>query len=209
MANQPASAEIVLQPGVYRLNNHHIATSTPFGNLSQEQVFGLAQRGAVLTFSFDHPSTEVKFHLRQQSDEHYSLRVFGTAWGTWIRRNSSVAAFSAPAQIDLKYDLVRDSETDDTVFMTGTAAQRGKIWFMGARRRFSDLDSRQFAFHIGEEQVLSGAGSLGRLFPWVWRARDSDVWTFSVSGTGAPGPGGAALLGAAAFFAGSRRRRRA
>ncbi len=209
MANQPASAEIVLAPGIYRLNNRDVTAGSPFGNLSHEQVFGLARKGAVLTFSFDHPWTEVKFHLRQVSDEHYSLRVFGTAWGTWIRRNSSVPAFSAPARIDLKYDLVRESETDDTVFMTGTAAMRGSIWFRGSRRRFSDLDSRQFAFHVGDEQVLSGAGSLGRMAPWIWRARDSDVWTFSVSGTRVPGPGCAALLGAAAFFAGSRRRRRA
>ncbi len=207
LANQPASAEIILEPGIYRLNNHDVATGSPFGDLSQEQLFGLASKGAVLTFSFDHPSAEVKFNLTQLSGEHYSLRVVGTAWGTWIRRYSSVSTFSGPAKVDVSYDLVRDSENEDTVFMTGTATRRGTIWFRGARRRFSDLDSRQFAFSIGDEQVLSGATSLGRMAPWVWRAKGSDVWTFSVNGSPVPGPGCAGLLGAAAFFAGSRRRR--
>jgi hypothetical protein len=208
LADQPASAEIVLEPGIYRLNNHHVATASPFGDLSQEQVFGLARNGAVLAFSFDHPSAEVKFNLRQLSGEHYSLRVVGTAWGTWIRRNGSESIFSGPAKVDVSYDLVRDSESDDTVFMTGTATKRGSIWFKGGRRRFTDLDSRQFAFSIADEQVLSGAASLGRMAPWVWRAKGADVWTFSVNGSPVPGPGCAALLGAAAFFAGSRRRRR-
>ena len=219
VAWQPASAGITLEPGLYRLSNQGRAAGSPFGQLSPEELFRLSRARDVLTFSFDHPSADVTLDLQQASDTHYTLRVFGTAWGSYIRRNSFVPTYSAPALVDFSYDLVRDSEADDVVYMRQTAANPGTIWFHGVPVRVVDFGaSRRLAFRVDDElnpkpHVLSGSGYVAQLGPGsqaagAWMFAGTDDWMFSVRAAPVPGPGCAALLGAAVFVAGSRRRRR-
>src|SRR3990170_3175127 len=80
----PASAETTLEPGIYRLDNHGNAARSPFGQISEERVSRLGRKRNMLAFSFDHPSADVTLNLKQVSDGHYTLRVFGTAWGSFV-----------------------------------------------------------------------------------------------------------------------------
>lgn len=214
-AGQPASAGILLETGSYQLTNHGTATASPFGRIGAEQVAELGRGRNRLAFSFDHRTANVMLSLTQVGEGHYTLRVFGTAWGTFLRRNNPDPIRAGRAQIDFEYDLVYDSETEDMVFMTGTATRAGKIFFKGKQGRFFDPSpARQFAFDINGSKEFSGAALLARRPPpyrWggKWPLAVADTWTFSVRGSTVPAPGCAALLGASLLVGARRKRSRA
>src|SRR5262245_32023544 len=123
VASSTASAGFILAPGVYRLSNRNSnLAGIGFGHLTPEQLSGLSRRQDVLTFSFDHPSAEVALDIKQVSSTEYTMQISGTAWGSFIRRGGHQPLVSGPARVDLSYDLVRDSEDGDRLFMRQTSA---------------------------------------------------------------------------------------
>ena len=213
----PASGVVVLTPGTYRLR-HLDGGRGVLGGLRPGELFALSRMRDVFAFSFDHPCADVTLDLRQVSSAQFTVRMFGTAWGSYIRRNAYQPAFSAPARFDFTYALTREAESDDVAVMRPSAANGGTIWFNGMPLRFVDFaPRRRFAFRLADEGLDRDAGLTGSALlvqgagprggAQDWRSNSTSDWTFTLHSPPVPGPATLAVLGTALLAGRSRRRR--
>jgi hypothetical protein len=202
---------LLLMPGTYRLHDHPDGElAPPTYGLRLDELYNVASGTDRFAFSFDHPGADVRLTLTLVSASNWTISIFGTAFGGRIVNHQFDPANSGFAEIDFTYHMAHFVPGDDDLIVdTPTGANTGTITFRGTTYGlFDKANDEDYTFRLGNEdddqghREFDGISGWGWVVPTVSGAHVGDfIFTVEI-----PGPGGVAMLGAAGFLGGRRRR---
>jgi hypothetical protein len=215
LAAEAVSAEMILQPGRYRLNNHPNGDAEPpkYGLRLDDLIDVNPGQKDRFTFDFDAPGAQVWLNLGADS----SITISGMAFGGLDQGDTYDPAYSGWWEFEFIYDASQKEPDGDDDIVVPASAEQSSGWIsqlfgdMTTWDLFDYPGSHLYTFRLGNEDNDEGHRGFDGISGWGWlNYGDPDThvsasdWLFTLE---IPAPGALPLLAALTLLA--RRRRRA